>query len=118
MVRVEDIARAALAYDALAVRSLVQDLLREPPDWSRIPEPGSTDPAVRAVAAAFVELLAGRAGAIAAAWTQGVSGVASPIHLVKAAATMPRTRARIEAESPAPFRSRNLFAPASYAEEV
>lgn len=30
-------------------------------------------------------------------------------------ATMPRTRARVEAESPEPLRKRNVFAPPEYA---
>ena len=39
MVRIEDIARAALANDALVMRNLIQDLLRNPPDWASIPRP-------------------------------------------------------------------------------
>ena len=115
MVRVEDIATAALAYDALEVRSLLQDWVRERPDWPRLALPSSTDQRVLAVAAAFVELLAERAGSLAPPWTRSIGPVDSPLHLVRAALTMTRTRLRIEAETPHAFRSRNLFAPASYA---
>lgn len=118
MVRVEDIARAALAYDALEVRSLVQDLLREGPDWETLPRPASPDLRVLAVAAALVELLAARAGASPAPWTSSIGAVDEPIFLLRAAATMPRTRARLTEESPAPFRNRNLFVPPGYAELV
>src|SRR5829696_9019268 len=68
MVRIEDIARAALAYEALIVRELIQDLLRDPPDWASIPRPAAVDENTLVVAAALLELLALRAGAEPAAW--------------------------------------------------
>lgn len=118
MVRIEDIAKAALAHEALEVRSLVQDLLRAAPDWAAMPRPRSVDEAVMAVSAAFVELFAERSGAQPAAWTRDVGPVPAPIYLLEAARTMPRTRALIEAESPEPLRKRNIFAPKDYAQFV
>lgn len=118
MVRIEDIARAALAHEALEVRSLVQDLLRTPPDWAAVPRPRAVDPLVMALSAAFVELFAERSGAEPAAWTREVGPAPSPIYLLEAARTMPRTRALIEAESPEPLRKRNIFAPRDYAQLV
>ncbi len=115
MVRIEDIARAALAYQALTVRELIQDLLRDCPDWTSIPRPVAVDENTLVVAAALLELLALRSGAEPAAWTRETGPAGEPIHLVRGAATMPRTRARIEAESPEPLRKRNVFAPAEYA---
>jgi len=115
MVRIEDIARAALAYNALMVRALLQDLLRASPDWASIPKPAAVDENTLVVAAALLELLALRAGAEPAAWTRETGPAKEPIHLVRAALTMPRTRARVEAESPEPLRKRNVFAPAEYA---
>ena len=115
MVRIEDIARAALAYESLIVRELIQDLLRERPDWGAIPRPVAVDEKTLVVAAALLELLALRSGAEPAAWAREAGPAKEPIHLVKAVATMPRTRARVEAESPEPLRKRNVFAPAEYA---
>jgi hypothetical protein len=115
MVRIEDIARAALAYEALTVRELIQDLLRDPPDWASIPRPAAVDEKTLVVAAALLELLALRSGAEPAAWTRDTGPAREPIHLVRAAATMPRTRAHVEAESPEPLRKRNVFAPTEYA---
>ena len=115
MVRIEDIARAALAYEALTVRDLIQDLLRDRPDWASIPRPMAVDEKTLIVAAALLELFALRSGAEPAAWTRETGPAKEPIHLVRAAATMPRTRTRMEAESPEPLRKRNIFAPAEYA---
>ena len=94
MVRIEDIARAALAYEALIVRDLIQDLLRNPPDWASIPRPAAVDENTLAT------------------WARETGPAREPIHLLRAATTMPRTRARVEAESPEPLRKRNVFAPA------
>jgi hypothetical protein len=113
--RIEDIARTAIAYDALAVRDLIQDLLRDRPDWASIPRPVEVDENTLVVAAALLELLALRNGAEPAAWTRETGPAREPIHLVRAATTMPRTRAHVEAESPEPLRKRNVFAPAEYA---
>jgi hypothetical protein len=115
MVRIEDIARAALAYEALTVRELIQDLLRDHPDWTAIPRPVAVDENTLVVAAALLELLALRNGAEPAAWARETGPAREPIHLVRAATTMPRTRARVEAESPEPLRRHNVFAPAEYA---
>jgi len=115
MVRIEDIALAALAYEALAVRDLIQDLLRGSLDWAAIPRPVGMDENTLVVAAALLELLAFRHGAEPAAWVRETGPAREPIHLVRATTTMPRTRARVEAESPEPLRKRNVFAPAEYA---
>jgi hypothetical protein len=114
MMQIEDIARAALAYDALMVRDLIEELLREHPDWSSIPRPADVDEKTLVVAAALVDLLALRSGAEPPLWTREIGPAKEPIYLVRAAATMPRTRARMEVESPEPLRKRNIFAPSEY----
>ncbi len=43
-----------------------------------------------------------------------VGAVDEPIFLVRAAASLPRFRRRVEHESPEPLRSRRLFAPADF----
>jgi hypothetical protein len=115
VVRIEQIAAAALARDALEVRSLLQDLARDCPDWSRVPRPEVIDAKVLAVAAAFTELLAARNGQPPPPWTREVAGLAEPIFLVGSQTTLPRTRRRIEEESREPFKRRNIFVPANYA---
>jgi hypothetical protein len=54
---IEEIARAALGGDAMAARSLVQDLLQSNVKLSSIPEPAVDSPIVRSLSAALVELI-------------------------------------------------------------
>lgn len=117
MTTAENIATAILAYDALSVRSLVQDWLRSGPVFANEPAPIATDARVRVLAAAVVELLAERAGQPAPTWAAAEGGLASPLFLVEAAQHSAKLRARIEHESPAPLRKRNVFAPATYLEQ-
>jgi hypothetical protein len=60
MVRIEQLAEAALAGDALLLRSLTQDWLSELPRLSETPAPLTTDPTILSIAAGLVELLAQR----------------------------------------------------------
>ena len=114
MATLEQLALAALSGDALGVRSLAQDWLRENPRLANAPRPASESPDVLALSAALVELFAERAGQPAPAWTRDIGGVAEPRFLVRAAMTMRRLRRACELESPPPLRRRNLFAPADY----
>lgn len=112
----ETIANAILSNEPLTARSLVQDWLRSAPVFANEPPPATSDVRTRAVAAGIVELLADRAGQSAPSWTAAEGRLASPLFLVDAAEHSPTLRARIERESPAPLRKRNVFAPASYLE--
>lgn len=114
MVSLEQLACAALAGEALTVRSLAQDWLLENSVPSSSPRPQTSDPQVLAVAAALVELFAERMQQAPPSWCAGVGPCAEPRFLVKSAANMKRLRAMCEAESPGPLRKRNLFAPADY----
>ncbi|TWT40275.1 hypothetical protein RAS1_39830 [Phycisphaerae bacterium RAS1] len=114
MPRIEDIARAALSGDALAVRSLTQDLLASGCALTAIPRPDRAETRVLAVAAALAELLALRAGVSPPAWTAGVGALDEPLYLVRAAATMPRLRSLCQRESPEPLRRRKIYAPPDY----
>lgn len=113
----ENIANAILTNDPLTARSLVQDWLRSAPVFANEPPPCTFDVRARAVAAAIVELLAERAGQPAPNWTAGEGKLSTPLFLVAAAQHSPKLRARVERESPAPLRKRNVFAPASYLEQ-
>ena len=114
MINADELAEAALSGEALRLRSLAQDWLRENSQPADSPPPLSTDPTVRAAAAGIVELLCERSGRAAPDWARSIGAAPQPRHLLKAAATMLRLRALCEAESPAPLRRRNLFAPADY----
>ena len=114
MARLEDLAEAALAGDALRLRQLAQDWLRENPDLHACPPPRADNPQIAIVAAALVELLADRSKQHPPDWTAHIAGLPSPLYLLNAARTMPRLRATCEAESPPPLRKRNLFAPANF----
>jgi hypothetical protein len=114
MVRLEDLAQAALSGEALELRMLTQDWLRENPRLDTCAAPQSADPAILTVAAALVELFASRAGQPAPKWSGSVGPLAGPHFLLRAAQKMNRLRRLCEEESPLPLRRRNLFAPADF----
>jgi hypothetical protein len=114
MVRLEELANAALGSDALRLRGLAQDWLLENPVLSRVARPESNDADVLATAAGLVELLALRAGQSPPGWTAQFGPVKHPVFLVKAALTMRRLRQTCEAEPPLPLRRRGLYAPADF----
>lgn len=114
MVQIEQIAEAALAGDALKLRSLVQDFLRRRPNLSAIARPQSNDERILAISAALLELFAMRTNQPAPAWTPDVGPVAEPIYLLKATQHMKRLRALCEAESPEPLRKRSFYAPPDF----
>lgn len=114
MVRIEQVAEAALRGDSLTLRSLTQDFLREYPDLAYIPAPEVRDPTILAASASLLELLAMRRNQMAPRWTQDVAPLDRPVFLVKAAATVKRLRALCEAESPPPLRKRGFYAPANF----
>ena len=114
MVTLEQLAEAALAGEALALRSLSQDWLRENPQIADCTRPCSIDPQVLAVAASLAELFADRAGQPPPHWSREIGPLAQPRYLVRAAETMKRLRRMCEVESPPSLRRRNLFAPAEF----
>jgi hypothetical protein len=113
---IQQIARSALAGDALATRSLVQDWLASSPQLADIPRPMSDDQTELSLAAALAELLAGRLGQSPPTWTADVGPAPRPTHLLRSAITMRRLRETCEAQSPLPLRQRLFYAPANYLE--
>jgi len=109
-----DLAAAALACDALRLRSLAQDLLRTHPKLETVARPDTHDAQILGTSAALVELLSLRTGQTAPAWTRSIGAVPVPTFLVAAASRMPRLRALCEAESPEPLRKRGLYAPPDF----
>jgi len=114
MVRIEQLAEAALAGEALTLRSLAQDWLLENPCMTACPRPAISDPQVLVVSAALVELFADRAGQPPPPWSHSIGPLAQPRYLLRAAETMKRLRRTCETESPLPLRRRNLYAPAEF----
>lgn len=114
----EPIAAHILQGDALEVRSQTQDWLRTSPVFAEVQPPFSGDRRIWAVAASIVELLADRSGQEAPVWTADVGPLADPFYVVAAAHRSARLRVRVESESPAPLRKRNIFAPPGYLEFV
>ena len=118
MVRIEQLAEAAINQDALSLRSLTQDLLRERPQLKDFPRPTTVDYRTLVAAAALIELFAERLHQEPPAWTREIGPLPEPIYLVKAAATMKRLRVLCEQQAPEPLRRRGLYAPPNFLESA
>jgi hypothetical protein len=116
MIKIDDLANAAIAGQALQLRSLAQEWLSQCPEIASSPEPISSDARVRAVAAGLVGLFAERRHQSEPAWASAVAPLDEPLFLVRSAERMPRLRELCRRESPAPLRRRNLFAPPTFLE--
>ena len=118
MVRIEQLAEAALNQDALSLRSLTQDLLRDRPRLKDFPRPVAVDFKTLAASAALIELFAERTHQEAPTWTREIGALPEPIYLVKAAATMKRLRTLCELQAPEPLRKRGFYAPPNFLESA
>lgn len=116
MVRIEQLAEAALKGEGVLLRSLAQDFFRENPNLADIPKPTMDDGHVLAASASLLELFSSRLKQDAPDWTKGVGPLTEPIFLLKAAATMKHLRQLCETESPEPLRKRGFYAPPNYLE--
>ena len=113
--KLEQLARAALARDDMQRRALWMELLATTADPTAITQPADPDPRVQALAAAFAELLAEHLGKPAPAWTAAVGPVAD---LFLTTRSSEAALVRLREQSPLPLRQRNLFAPAKYCQLV
>jgi hypothetical protein len=116
MLRIEDLAKAALDRDALELRGLTLEIFRANTRLTDIPRPALSDPRMLAVAASLLELFAERMKQQPPPWTSEVGPLDQPYFLIKAAETMPWTRQLCERESPAPLRKRGFYAPPNFLE--
>ncbi len=116
MVKLEQLAAAALEGESLLLRSLTQDLLREQPSLSQYPKPRTDDARLLAAAASLIELLALRMHQLPPLWTKEVGPLPEPVYLLKAAAGMKRLRQLCETEAPEPLRKRGFYAPPNFLE--
>lgn len=111
MVMIDDLARAALARDALTLRSVTQTFLLQQHRLSDCAEPQTSDKNVRVVSAALIELLAMHQQVPPPPWARGIGALDVPFFPVQASEKMRRLRLLCETESPEPLRRRNIFAP-------
>ncbi len=111
---IEQIVQAALAQEALQLRSLIQQFLRDSPHFGELPEFNSEDPTKFALAAAIIELLAEQTEQIPPNWTIKAKPLPEPIFLLKSAANMKRLRLLCIEESPLPLKNRGFYAPPNY----
>ena len=72
MVRIEQLAEAAINQDAFLLRSLTQDLLRDHPKLRDCSGPKEVDFRTLAAAASLIELLAERLHQEPPAWTREI----------------------------------------------
>lgn len=118
MIRIEQLAEAAIKQDALLLRSLMQDLLRERPRMADFPRPVADDFRVLAAAASLAELLAERLHQEPPAWAREIGPLPEPMYLLKSAATMKRLRELCEREAPGALRKRRFYAPPNFLESA
>jgi len=118
VVCIEQLAAAALAGNALGLRSLVQDWLLQDSPMFECPMPSTQSLELLAISAGLLELLAERTGQSPPDWTRTIGASDRPIYLLRAAAHMPRLRELCETQSPPPLRQRRVFAPPNFLELV
>lgn len=109
-----DLVRALLSYDGLAAREWVQQAERSGFAWSKTAQPADVDDRELSLAAALVELMAGRHGQGVPAWVPNAPSLSEPLFLVRAAERMPRLRAACMNDGPEPLRRRGFFAPEEF----
>jgi hypothetical protein len=107
---VPDLVKALISGDLLTARQWVADARRVELRWELVARPEGLDDREMSVAAGVVELLAGRAGCAAPAWTDAVGAQRELLVLDPGLEQMPRSFARAKATAPEPLRKRNLVA--------
>jgi hypothetical protein len=108
-----ELVSAVLRHDDLTARQFVKDAKRAGFSWEEAPAPDlSDDETHRAVYASLVELLAGRNGETAPAWTRHVGAAPKPVFLMGEKSFV--LRAAYAEQSPSPLKSRNVIASPDY----
>lgn len=110
----EDLVRALLNFEALAVRQWLADAQRSGFVWTEVPPPLGLDATELATAAGVAELLAARMGQPPPVWAASVPPAPEELYLVRSASSMPRLRSLCEREGPEPLRRRGLLAPPEF----
>jgi hypothetical protein len=118
MIKIIDVAQAALNRNDLLLRGLVQEIWREEQPLSECPKPETDDPKINSIAAGLIELLAHQWGQVPPNWTQEIGPMPEPFFLLKYAKEMKNLRLLCEKESPEPLKKRRLYAPPNFLEFV
>lgn len=111
---VEQIVQAALDQEALQLRSLIQQFLRNSPRFEELLPFNSEDPVKFALAAALIELLAEQTQQTPPSWTNTAVPLSEPMFLLKSALKMKHLRQLCLDESPLPLKKRGFYAPPNY----
>jgi hypothetical protein len=106
--------RALMGHDAMGLRILVAEIMLDPLQLARAPEPDTTVGHERAAAAAIVELLCERAGITPPDWVSSVPALSEPHFVLSHAQRLPRLRALCLEESPPALRRRGFLAPPDF----
>jgi hypothetical protein len=114
MISIEQLAEAAINHNALLLRSLTQDLLRERSPLSAYPRPLVVDTRTLAAAASLIELFAERLHQEPPEWCREIGPLPEPMYLLEAASTMKHLRELCEEHSPEPLRKRGFYAPPNF----
>lgn len=118
MIKITDVAQAALNHNDLLLRGLVQEIWREGRPLKDYPKPKTDDPRINSIAAGLFELLAKQWGQLPPDWTHEIGPMPEPFFLLKYAQEMKNLRRLCERESPEPLKSRKLYAPPNFLEFV
>lgn len=109
-----ELLRLVLREDALTARQWVADAARLGFSWTNVRAPEALDATELAVFAGLVEVMAARAQQQPPAWTSHVPKAPAPVFLVGVSREMRHFRRQCELEGPAPWRTRNVFAPREF----
>ena len=112
LVRIEDVAEAALQGDALSTRALWAEFVDSVVNVADVEQPSTDDHRVVALAASLLELLAERRQELAPSWVATVAGCATPQYLMTVRTE--HKRIQLRKTSPKPLASRNFFASPNY----
>jgi hypothetical protein len=102
--------RAISDGDLIQAREWVADSKRCRLVWESLERPVELNDRELTIAAALVELLAARDGAVAPLWTASIGGQTELMILDPGLDEMPRSFERAKASCPEPLRKRNLLA--------
>ncbi len=111
---IRELVHALLAGDVLTARQCVADAQRMRLQWDRLDRPTDLTDREMSVAAAVIELLASRNGAMPPPWTATIGGVRELLVLDPGLEEMPRSFARARTDGPEPLRRRNMVAPPDF----
>jgi len=116
MVKIEELAIAALNYDSLQLSALTQALFRDKHQLKQYPKPETNDQRILSVSAGLLELFAQQWHQEPPSWTADIGSMPEPFFLLKYAKVMKSLRLLCENESPEPLKKRKLYATPNFLE--